>query len=64
VPRPVFRTNQPPAPPTASDDLETWAFQEQELTAAGYRLLLFDNRGIGRTSKPAGPYSSQLRPSR
>jgi 3-oxoadipate enol-lactonase len=43
-----------------ADDLETWAFQEEELTAAGYRLLLFDNRGIGKTSKPAGPYSSQL----
>ena len=35
-----------------ADDLETWAFQEADLTAAGYRLLMFDNRGIGRTSKP------------
>ena len=43
-----------------ADDLETWAFQEAELTAAGYRLLMFDNRGIGQTSKPAGPYSSRL----
>ena len=43
-----------------ADDLETWAFQEAELTAAGYRLLMFDNRGIGKTSKPAGPYSSRL----
>ena len=43
-----------------ADDLETWAFQEADLTAAGYRLLMFDNRGIGRTSKPAGPYSSRL----
>ncbi len=42
-----------------ADDLETWAFQEAELTEAGYRLLMFDNRGIGRTSKP-GPYSSRL----
>ena len=43
-----------------ADDLETWAFQEADLTGAGYRLLMFDNRGIGRTSKPAGPYSSRL----
>jgi 3-oxoadipate enol-lactonase len=43
-----------------ADDLDTWAFQEAELIAAGYRLLMFDNRGIGRTSKPAGPYSARL----
>ena len=43
-----------------ADDLDTWAFQEAELTEAGYRLLMFDNRGIGQTSKPAGPYSSRL----
>ena len=43
-----------------ADELETWAFQEAELTEAGYRLLMFDNRGIGQTSKPAGPYSSRL----
>ena len=43
-----------------ADDLETWAYQEAALTAAGYRLLMFDNRGIGQTSKPAGPYSSRL----
>jgi 3-oxoadipate enol-lactonase len=43
-----------------ADDLETWALQENDLTAAGYQLLLFDNRGVGKTSKPAGPYSSQM----
>ena len=43
-----------------ADGLETWAFQEAELTEAGYRVLMFDNRGIGQTSKPAGPYSSRL----
>lgn len=42
-----------------ADDLETWAFQEADLTSAGYRLLLFDNRGVGRTGKPAGPYTSE-----
>ncbi len=38
-----------------ADDLETWAFQEADLTGAGYRLLMFDNRGIGQTSKPPAP---------
>ncbi len=43
-----------------ADDLETWAYQTGDLLAAGYRVLRFDNRGVGATSKPAGPYSSQL----
>jgi 3-oxoadipate enol-lactonase len=43
-----------------ADDLETWAFQVDELLAAGYRVLRFDNRGIGASSKPAGPYSSRM----
>ncbi|HEX5404477.1 MAG TPA: alpha/beta fold hydrolase [Pseudonocardiaceae bacterium] len=41
-----------------ADDLTTWDFQVPALLAAGYRVLRFDNRGIGSTSKPAGPYSS------
>ena len=43
-----------------ADDLETWAFQLDAFTDAGYRVLRFDNRGIGATSKPAGPYSSRM----
>jgi len=43
-----------------ADDLETWAFQVDDLLAAGYRVLRFDNRGIGASSKPAGPYSSRM----
>ncbi len=43
-----------------ADELETWAYQTPALTAAGYRVLTFDNRGIGKTNKPAGPYSSEL----
>ena len=43
-----------------ADDLETWAFQMDDFLAAGYRVFRFDNRGIGASSKPAGPYSSRM----
>jgi 3-oxoadipate enol-lactonase len=43
-----------------ADDLETWAFQVDDFLAAGYRVLRFDNRGVGGTGKPAGPYSSRM----
>ena len=43
-----------------ADDLETWAFQMDDFLAAGYRVLRFDNRGVGGTDKPAGPYSSRM----
>jgi len=43
-----------------ADDLETWAGQVGDFLAAGYRVLRFDNRGIGGSSKPAGPYSSRM----
>ena len=45
-----------------ADDLETWAFQMDDFLGAGYRVLRFDNRGIGASSKPAGPYSSRCSP--
>jgi 3-oxoadipate enol-lactonase len=31
-----------------------------DFLAAGYRVLRFDNRGIGASSKPAGPYTSRM----
>ena len=37
-----------------ADDLETWVLQMDDFLAAGYRVLRFDNRGIGASSKPAG----------
>ena len=43
-----------------ADDLLSWGFQIPALVEAGYRVLRFDNRGIGHSDKPAGPYTSKL----
>src|SRR5438270_6619430 len=43
-----------------ADEKETWAYQTPALLEAGCRVLTFDNRGIGATDKPAGPYTSEL----
>lgn len=43
-----------------ADDLQSWGFQVPALVEGGYRVLRFDNRGIGRSSRPAGPYSSRM----
>jgi 3-oxoadipate enol-lactonase len=43
-----------------ADDLETWVLQVDDFLAAGYRVLRFDNRGVGASSAPAGPYSSAM----
>ena len=43
-----------------ADTLETWELQVPDLLAAGYRVLRFDNRGVGTTSKPPGPYTTQM----
>jgi pimeloyl-ACP methyl ester carboxylesterase len=39
----------------AADSL-AWMFQLPDFSKR-YRTIVFDNRGVGRTSKPAGPYS-------
>ena len=43
-----------------ADDLESWGFQVPALVEAGFRVLSFDNRGIGKSDRPAGPYSSKM----
>ena len=43
-----------------ADDLETWADQMPALLEAGYRVLRFDNRGIGLSDKPVGPYTTAM----
>ena len=43
-----------------ADDLTTWAYQMDALLGAGFRVLRFDNRGVGRSSKPAGPYTTRM----
>jgi pimeloyl-ACP methyl ester carboxylesterase len=40
-------------------DLGTWAQMIPGFTGS-YRLILFENRGAGRSSKPSGPYSTEL----
>jgi len=37
-------------------DSVAWMFQLPDFSAK-YRTIVFDNRGVGRTSKPAGPYT-------
>jgi pimeloyl-ACP methyl ester carboxylesterase len=43
-----------------ADDLETWADQIPALLESGYRVLRFDNRGIGLSDKPVGPYTTAM----
>jgi 3-oxoadipate enol-lactonase len=43
-----------------ADDLTTWEYQMGALLEAGLRVLRFDNRGVGRSSKPLGPYTTAM----
>ena len=41
-----------------ADDLASWDFQVPALLGAGLRVLRFDNRGIGASQAPPGPYTT------
>jgi 3-oxoadipate enol-lactonase len=43
-----------------ADDLVSWDFQVPAFLKAGLRVLRFDNRGIGESDAPAGPYTSRM----
>ncbi|HUZ51645.1 MAG TPA: alpha/beta fold hydrolase [Streptosporangiaceae bacterium] len=43
-----------------ADEIGMWDMQMPGLLGAGNRVLRFDNRGVGATSKPAGPYSTPM----
>ena len=43
-----------------ADDIESWGFQVPDFVEAGYRVLAIDNRGIGKSDAPAGPYTSRM----
>lgn len=43
-----------------ADPKESWSYQIPSLTKSGYWVLTFDNRGVGASSSPAGPYSASL----
>lgn len=42
-----------------ADDLESWMLQMEDFLNSGLRVLRYDNRGIGQSDCPPGPYTSR-----
>lgn len=42
-----------------ADDCETWGGQTPAFLDAGFKVVRFDNRGIGKSGRPPGPYTSR-----
>lgn len=43
-----------------ADDLTTWDYQVPAFLKARYRILRYDNRGIGQSSRPPCGYSAEM----
>ena len=43
-----------------ADDRYTWSTQVPALLDGGFRVLNYDNRGIGKSSRPPGPYTAEM----
>ena len=42
-----------------ADEKESWGYQTPDLLGDGYRVVTFDNRGVGKTTMPPGPYTTR-----